>query len=97
MHSPGSRQCNRTLLKKYVVPRTCGVRSLNPNRIPRKDVHPELVAERGLACILGGTKEVPLPCRTFLLDAEVGAIDCHQTIIANVVNETTLKNDLWFV
>jgi hypothetical protein len=43
-----------------------------------------------------GTKEVPLPCHTLLLDAEVGVIDCHQTIIANVVDETALKNDLWF-
>jgi hypothetical protein len=41
-----------------------------------------------------GTKEVPLPCRTLLLDAEVGAVDCHQTIIANIGDETALKNDL---
>ncbi len=44
--------------------------------------------------ILAGTKEVPLTCCTLLLDAEVGAIDCHQTIVADVVNETDLKNNL---
>ncbi len=67
-----------------------------PNQIPREDVQPELVAECGLACVLVGTKEVPLPCCTLLLDAEVGAIDCHQTIVANVVDEMALKNNLWF-
>ncbi len=80
--------------KFYVVPCTCGVWSLNPNQIPCKDVHPKLVAKRGLARVLVGTKEVPLPCRTLLLDAEVGAVDCHQTIIANIGDETALKNDL---
>jgi hypothetical protein len=43
-----------------------------------------------------GTKEVPIPCHTLLLDAEGGAVDCHQTIIAEVVDETALKNNLWF-
>ncbi len=55
-----------------------------------------LVAERELSSVLVGTKEVPLPCCTLLLDVEVGAIDCHQTIVANVVYKTALKNDLWF-
>jgi hypothetical protein len=40
-------------------------------------------------------EEVPLPCHTFLLDAEVGAIDCNQTIVADIVDETALKNNLW--
>jgi hypothetical protein len=44
-----------------------------------------------------GTKEVPLPCRTLLLDVEIGALDCHQAIIANVVDEMDLKNNLLFV
>ncbi len=43
-----------------------------------------------------GTEKVPVPCCTLLLDAEVGAIDCNQTIIANVVDEMALKNNLWF-
>jgi hypothetical protein len=67
-----------------------------PKLIPCKDVHPELIVERGLARVLVGTKEVPLPCHTLLLDVEVGAIDCHQTIFVNVVDKTALKNDLWF-
>jgi hypothetical protein len=70
--------------------------SLDPNQIPCGDVHPKLVAERGLARVLVGTKEVPLHCRTLLLDAEVGAVDCHQEIVANVVDKKALKNDLWF-
>ncbi len=59
-------------------------------------VHPKLVAEHGLARVLVGTKEVPLPCCTLLLDTEVGAIDYHQTIVANIIDETALKNNLWF-
>jgi hypothetical protein len=45
-----------------------------------------------------GTEEVPLPCRTLLLDAEAGAVNCHQhqTNVANAVDELALKNDLWF-
>jgi hypothetical protein len=62
MRSPGSRQWDRTLFKKNVVSRTCGVWSLYPNQIPHKDVYPKLVAERGLSHVLVGTKEVPLPC-----------------------------------
>ena len=64
--------------------------SLDPNQIPCGDVHPKLVAERGLARVLVGTKEVPLPCDTLLLDAEVGAIDHHQTIVSGIVDKTAL-------
>jgi hypothetical protein len=73
----------------------CMVPRPKPNS-PQKDVHPKLVAKCGLACILVGAKKVSLPCRTLLLDAEVGAVDCHQTILADIVDETALKNNLWF-
>ncbi len=43
-----------------------------------------------------GNQRGPLPCRNLLLDVEVGAVDRHQTIVANVVDETALKNNLWF-
>ncbi len=43
-----------------------------------------------------GTKEVPLLSNTLLLDAEVGAINCHQTIVFNVIDETALEVYLWF-
>jgi hypothetical protein len=54
------------------------------------------IPKRGLSHVLVGTKEVPLPCCILLLDAEVGAVNCHQTIVANVVFEMALKHNLWF-
>jgi hypothetical protein len=64
----------------------------NPNSL--KGCRPKLIMERGLSRVLVGTKEVPLPCCTLLLDAEVSAVHCHQTIVANVVFEMALKHDL---
>ncbi len=61
-----------------------------------KDVNAKLVAERGLAHILVGTKGVPLLGDPLLLDAEVGAINCHETIVQLVVDEMALEIDLWF-
>ncbi len=52
--------------------------------------------ERGLARVLVGTEEVPLPCDTLLLDVEVGAINCHKTIVSNVIVEMALKIYLLF-
>jgi hypothetical protein len=59
-------------------------------------VDAELVAEYSLPCVLVGTKGVPLLGNPLLLDVEVTAVDCHQTIITNIVDETALKNNLWF-
>jgi hypothetical protein len=85
-----------TIKNLDIGPCTGKVWSLNPNQTPRKDVHPKLVMECGLASILMGTEEVPLSYNTLLLDAEVGAINCHKTIISNVIVKTALKVDLWF-
>ncbi len=95
MHTPSLRQCNRRLLKNHAVPCTSGVWSLNPNQNARKVVHPKLLLEYGFARVLVGTKEVPLPCCTLLLDAEIGAIACHQTFVANIIYETALEVFLW--
>ncbi len=70
------------------------MQSLDLNHNPCKDVHPELITECGLARVLAGAEEVPLPCNTLLLDAEVGAVDSHQTIFSSVVDETALKVNL---
>jgi hypothetical protein len=68
----------------------------DPHRIPGKDVNSKLVSERGLARILVGTEEVPLLCDPLLLDTKVCPVDCHQTVISDVIDETALKVDLWF-
>ena len=94
MHTPSLRQCNRRLLKNHAVPCTSGVWSLNPNQNARKVVHPKLLLEYGFARVLVGTKEVPLLSNTLLLDAEVGAINCHKAIIAYVIDKMALKDDL---
>ncbi len=82
------------------------VGSQDPHQISGKDVNSELLLERGLACILVGTEEVPLLCNPLLLDTVVGTVDCHQTIILHVVfkwlsnticgfaRETVTKNDV---
>jgi hypothetical protein len=41
-----------------------------------------------------GTEGVPLLGNPLLLDVEVTAVDCHQTIIQLVVDETALEVDL---
>ncbi len=79
-----------------VHPSAGRVGSRDPHQIPGKDVNPELVSERGLARILVGAKEVPLLCNPLLLDAVVGTVDCHQTIISLVVFETAFKHNLRF-
>jgi len=43
-----------------------------------------------------GAEGVPLLGGPLLLDAEVGAIDCHETIVQLVVDKTALEIDLWF-
>ncbi len=53
-------------------------------------------SECGLARVLMGGKEVALLCHTHLLDAGIGAIDCHQAIVAYVIDKIALKNSLWF-
>jgi hypothetical protein len=75
---------------------TCGVGTLDPNLNPRENVDSKLVLVRRFARILVQGKVVALLCRTLLLDAEVGAINSHEAIIAYVVDETALKDNLWF-
>jgi hypothetical protein len=77
-----------------VRPGTGGVRPFHPNKIALQDINPELVLERGLARILVGTEGVPLLGDPLLLDAEVGAIDCHKTIIQLVIDKTTVEINL---
>jgi hypothetical protein len=77
-----------------VRPGTGGVRPFHPNKIALQDINPELVSERGLARVLVGTEGVPLLGDPLLLDAEVGAVDCHKTIIQLVIDETAVKINL---
>ena len=56
----------------------------------------ELVAERGLAAILVGTKGVSLLRDPLLLDTVICTVDRHKTIVAFVEVESTLEHDLWF-
>ena len=79
-----------------VRPGAGGVRPLHPDEIALEDVDAQLVAEGGLARILVGTEGVPLLGGPLLLDAEVGAVDCHETIVQLVVDKTALEIDLWF-
>ncbi len=74
-----------------VRPGTGGVRPFHPNKIALQDIDPELVSERGLAHVLVGTEGVPLLGNPLLLDAEVGAVDCHKKIIQLVIDETAVE------
>ncbi len=77
-----------------VRPGTSRVRPFHPNKIALQDIDPELVSERGLARVLVGTEGVPLLGDPLLLDAEVGAIDCHKTIIQLVIDKTAVEINL---
>ena len=90
------QKVDREAVQKYldVRPGTSGVGSLHPDEIPLEDVDAKLVAEHGLACVLVGTKGVPLLGNSLLLDSEVGSIDCHETIVQLVVDEMALEVDL---
>ncbi len=70
------------------------VGTFGPNQIPCKNVDSKLVSERKFSRVLVGGKVVALLCRTLLLDAEVGAINCHKAIIAYVIDKMALKDDL---
>jgi hypothetical protein len=77
-----------------VRPGTGGIRPFHPNKIALQDIDPELVSERGLARVLVGTKGIPLLGDPLLLDAEVGAVDCHKTIIQLVISKTVVEINL---
>ncbi len=79
-----------------VRPGAGGVGPLHPDKIPLEDVDAELVAERGLSCLLAGTEGVPFLGNSLLLDPEVGSVDCHETIVKLIVDETALEVNLWF-
>jgi hypothetical protein len=79
-----------------VRPGAGGVGPLHPDEIPLEDVDAELVAERGLSCVLVGTEGVPFLGDSLLLDSEVGSVDCHETIVKLVFDETALEVNLWF-
>ncbi len=80
--------------KNDVVPLTGGVGSADPHQIPREDVDPKLLPERGLPRIFMGCKGVPPCCRTLLCDLKVHPVDQHEAVVANVLDETALKDDL---
>ena len=75
-----------------VGPLTGGVGSLDPNELAREDVDAKLVAEGGLPRVLVGTEGVPLLRDPLLLDAKVGAVDCHETIVHLVIDERILPD-----
>ncbi len=84
------------LVKKKidVVPLTGGVGSADPHQILREDVDPKLVLVRGLPRIFMGCKGVP-PCHGILLrDLKVRPVDQHEAVVADVLDETALKDDL---
>jgi hypothetical protein len=77
-----------------VVTLTGGVGSADPHLIPREDVNPKLVPVRGLPRVFMGRKGVP-PHRGILLrDLKVRPVDQHEAVIAVVLDETALKDDL---
>ena len=77
-----------------VRPGAGGVWPLHPDKIALEDIDAELVAERGLARVIVGTEGVPPPGNPLLLDAAVGPVDCHETIVKLVVDETAVEVDL---
>ena len=79
-----------------VRPGAGGIRPLYPDKISLEDIDPQLIPERRLARKLMGAEDVPLLGGPLLLDAEVGAVDCHETIVQLVVDKTALEIDLWF-
>ncbi len=77
-----------------VVPLTGRVGSADPHQIPREDVDPELLLVRGLPRVFMGRKGVP-PCRGILLrDLKVCPVDRHEAVVADVLDEMALKDDL---
>ena len=69
------------------------VRPLDPYQVPCEDVHPQLVAQGGLPCVLVGREGVLLCCGSLLGDAEVGSIDCHPAVIEHVVHTKSALED----
>jgi hypothetical protein len=67
-----------------VRPGTCGVRSIDPDEIPPKNTHPDLVPQGRLPRILVGREGVPLGRRPCLGDAKVRPVDGHQAIVKDV-------------
>ena len=69
--------------------------TLDLHQVPRKDVHPQLVAQGGLPRVLVGREGVPLRRGSLLGDAEVRAVDCHRAVAEHVVRaQPALKFDL---
>ena len=73
-----------------------GVRTLNPDKANPPDVDTQLVLQGRLAGILVGAEGVPLLRLPLLGDSKVGSIDQHQEVIANVVDEPSIKINLQF-
>ena len=57
---------------------------------------PSLYRSADLPAYFCEAEGVPLLGGPLLLDAEVGAVDCHETIVQLVVDKTALEIDLWF-
>ncbi len=80
--------CNVGILTGRVWP-------LDPNKVPCKDVHSQLVAQGGLPRILVGTEGVSLCHGSLLGDVEVRAVDCHGAVVEHVVRaQPALEVDL---
>jgi hypothetical protein len=73
---------------------TGGVGSADPHQIFREDVDPELVPEHGLPRVFMGHKGVPPRRGTLLRDLKFHPIDRHEAVVANVLDEAALKEDL---
>jgi len=71
------------------------VRPLDPHKVPREDVHPQLIAQGGLPRVLVGREGIPLFCGSLLRDAEVGAVDRHEAVVEHIVRaQPALEDDL---
>ncbi len=74
-----------------VRPGVGGVGPLHPDEVALEDIDAELVTERGLARVFMRPECIPPLGDPLLLNAEVGPVDRHQTIVQLVVDETALE------
>ena len=91
------KEVPQNLVENFNVGELTGrVGTLDPHQVPCEDVDAQLVAEGGLPCVLVGFKGVPLLRDSLLRDSEVGAINRHCAVVANIVGtEPALEDYLY--
>ena len=83
------KNCNIIML-------TSGVETLDPHLIPSQNTDTQLISESGLPSLLVGSKRVPLCCHPLLWNVEVCPINCHETVIEDVIFFLTIEVNLWW-